>query len=226
MKTDVEAQQKSQAGLLKRILAANTLCLSVSQQLITAYQLSQTLVLLSLQVEELLDTLCDAAEQQVAQLPLPTQATLALALAQLDYYHAPTYSAIAAAVLQELADKQPIDVASETQQQQQQEQRASSTNGSSTAGASGDDSSSSSKESVPARATALCELPASLVPGVLLSLSVTYSLNGHHDAALLDELADQVGLTGRRNQGHAKLLITLSVTGNPEHQWDKGFSGT
>jgi hypothetical protein len=129
---------------------------------------------LSLQVESLLESLCDAAEQHVAELPLPTQATLALALAQLDYYHGPLYTAIAAAVLQQLAEKQPADGDSSTPD---------------TVGAA-------SAAGVQLRSAALAGLPQGLVPGVLLSLAVAYSLNGHHDAALLDELAAQVGSCG------------------------------
>jgi hypothetical protein len=128
------------------------------------------------QVESLLESLCDAAEQHVAQLPLPTQATLALALAQLDYYHAPLYTAIAAAVLQELSEKQPLDAIIDSTQPGQDASNGAASNGNPTA-----------------RAVALAGLPPSLVPGVLLSLSVAYSLNGHHDGPLMDELAGQVG---------------------------------
>ncbi|KAF8063663.1 hypothetical protein HT031_003518 [Scenedesmus sp. PABB004] len=124
-------------------------------------------------VEGLLEQLCDAAEAQVGALPLPSQAALALALAQLDYYHAPTYAAIAAAVTAELAEKQPPQ---QQQQQQQQEQQ-----GGGAAGVSAG----------PPRAAALAALPAALVPGVLLSLCVAFSLNGHHDEQLLEELAAQ-----------------------------------
>jgi hypothetical protein len=126
-----------------------------------------------LQVESLLESLCDAAEQHVGALPLPTQATLALALAQLDYYHAPLYTAIAAAVLQELSDKQPLEV---------------------TISSDSSDNSAAAGSVGPARSAVLAGLPPGLVPGVLLSLAVAYSLNGHHDGPLLDELADQVRL--------------------------------
>jgi hypothetical protein len=131
-------------------------------------------------VEALLEALCDAAEQHVGALPLPTQATLALALAQLDYYHAPLYTAIAAAVLQELSEKQPTEVTISSD----------STNEGVNGSAEG--SASTAAADGPARSAVLAGVPTGLVPGVLLSLSVAYSLNGHHDGPLLDELADQV----------------------------------
>eukprot|EP00883_Tetradesmus_obliquus_P008145 jgi/Sobl393_1/18834/SZX65233.1 len=131
-------------------------------------------------VESLLESLCDAAEQHVAQLPLPTQATLALALAQLDYYHGPLYSAISIAVLAELADKQPLQAA--------EDHTDSSDNiTSNTAAGLG----VSDGVAAGGRSVALAGLPPGLVPGVLLSLAVAMSLNGHHDGPLLDELAGQ-----------------------------------
>jgi hypothetical protein len=116
----------------------------------------------------------------VAALPLPTQATLALALAQLDYYHGPLYTAIAAAVLQELSVKQLAEITISSDSDSTAERMNGTAAGS--AAAVG-----------PARSAALAGVPPGLVPGVLLSLSVAYSLNGHHDGPLLDELAEQVG---------------------------------
>jgi hypothetical protein len=121
----------------------------------------------------------------VGALPLPTQATLALALAQLDYYHAPLYTAIAAAVLQELSDKQPLEV---------------------TISADNSAAAGSAAGMGPARSAVLAGLPPGLVPGVLLSLAVAYSLNGHHDGPLLDELADQVG------KCHLRMRFVLEFT--------------
>jgi len=126
--------------------------------------------LMPMQVESLMDELCPAAVPFVPTLPLLSQATLALALAQLEYYDAPLVNALSESVKALLS------------QPQQQEPPISNTTTS---------SSSASSES-PAKAAALAELPEGLVPGVLLSLAVACSLNGHYDAQLLDRVAEQV----------------------------------
>jgi hypothetical protein len=100
----------------------------------------------------------------VPTLPLLSQATLSLALAQLEFYDPPLVNALAQAVKVTLS---------------QQQQPAGG-------------SSSSSSSSGTKQAAALAELPEGLVSGALLSLAVACSLNGHYDAQLLDKVAEQV----------------------------------
>lgn len=118
-----------------------------------------------LQVENLLDQLCGAAVQFIPQLALTTQATLALALAQLAYYDEAMYTAIAESVLAQLAEKVPDEV--------------ESARGGAVA-------------ERPRLSAALPALPEGLASGVLLSLIVAFSMNGHYDEVLMNELADQV----------------------------------
>jgi hypothetical protein len=141
-----------------------------------------------MQVEGLLDQLCAAAVPHAPTLPLLSQATLSLALAQLEFYDSALVTTLADAVKEALAPPTP---------------------------ATGSSGSSSSSSSVPQKAPALQELPEGLVSGVLLSMAVACSLNRHYDPELLDRLADQVGfrcswygsreeylITGGHSEGH------------------------
>lgn len=89
--------------------------------------------------------------------------------------------ALAESVKQQLAVEVPEDA------------NGGSISGSSSSNSGGGSSSSGSSGRL-GKAAVLAQLPeAQLVPGVLLSLSVACSMNGHYDAELLDQLAGQVG---------------------------------
>ena len=135
-----------------------------------------------LQVEGLLDKLCTAALPHVPSLPLTSQATLALALAQLEYYDPPLVNALVEAVKVTLS----------TPQQQQQAAASSDGSSGSNGSSSGGSNGGSSGSSGVIKAAALAELPEGLVSGVLLSVAVACSLIGHYDAELLDSVAQQV----------------------------------
>jgi hypothetical protein len=158
------------------------------------------------QVELLLDQLSDAAAAQLPHLPLQTQGTVALALAQLDYYHAPTFNTVADTVLLQLADKLKPQVLQLGPAAASAAEHAASGDALSSSSSSSSDG-KGVEEAALGRSVALSDLPRSLVPGVLLSLSVAMSLNGHYNAALMDAIAEQVGEACQLSRQHSRCCI-------------------
>lgn len=121
------------------------------------------------QAEQLLETLCDAAEAHVASLPLPSLSALTLALAQLDYYHEPLLHALVTAATALLSESSGPPLPAP-------------------AGLVG------GGELPPHQgppAPGLAHLPDELASGLLLSLGVGLSLSGHYDERLMSLLEAQ-----------------------------------
>ena len=134
--------------------------------------LCNVLLLLLLQAEDLIDALTEGVIPHIPSLPLLTQSAIALALAQLSFYNADVYEAIATAVL----------AAADT----------SSSSSSSNAATAAADASGSSAGGQGVLSISFADLPAEVLPGVVLSLAAGFSLNAFYQQEVFEVVVQQV----------------------------------